>query len=518
MTARSLPVPRLNDVPLAASGAPRQRERTYLSTRLLATFCLLVALMVALTGHAAWQLQGAAAVTALALGAASIALTAFTAAWVLRGLVRPLGPATSALARMSEGDLSVDIPLERSGELRPLMTALHQVSERLVDVVSQVRTGTSNVALNAGQIARDNEALAVRTETQADSLQETAASMEELTAAVRQNAGTAQEAHALVRTATERAERGGEVMRQMVDTMGAIRTRSHSIRDIIGVIDGIAFQTNILALNAAVEAARAGEQGRGFAVVAAEVRSLAQRSAEAAREVKALIAASVESVDSGGARVEEAGKSVTEIMAVVRQVAQLIGHMDTASQEQSTGIETINIAVSRIDGTTQENAAFVKGAARTASALQERAVTLTKAVAAFSLGGREHGNPQEAMSLVHAACDFQRTHGRAAFLDDVNRLDEGRFVHRDLYLIVQNVHDGVFVGHGNNPGRLGKSAEVKDIDGKAFGMEFARVARDKGEGWVDYKWVHPVTGRVSVKSAYVRREGDLVISCAVYKT
>jgi hypothetical protein len=384
--------------------------------------------------------------------------------------------------------------------------------------VSDVRTGTGNVAMNAAQITRDNDALAQRTETQADSLQETAASMEQLTAAVRQNAGNAQQAHALVRAATERAEHGGTVMRDVVGTMESIRGSSHSIRDIIAVIDGIAFQTNILALNAAVEAARAGEQGRGFAVVAAEVRSLAQRSAQAAREIKELIGVSVGKVDSGGARVDEASRAMAEIVAAVRQVAELIGHIDVASQEQSSGIDTINTAVARIDGTTQENAAVVKAATRTAAALQDRAVALLTSVSVFSLGDREHGNRDEAVAMVQEGCAFVRTHGRQAFMDEVNKLDTGRFIHRDLYLMALSVNDCIFVAHGNNPGRLGTGPNVKDVDGKFFPREVVRVAREHGEGWVDYKWVHPVTEQVFTKSGYVRREGDLAIYCAVYKT
>jgi methyl-accepting chemotaxis protein len=255
-------------------------------------------------------------------------------------------------------------------------------------VVSQVRTGTNSVAMSASRIAGDSRALASRTATQSESLQGTAASMEELTAAVRQNADAARQAHALARTAAERAAQGGEVMRGVVETMEAIRAGSYSIREIIAVIDSIAFQTNILALNAAVEAARAGEQGRGFAVVAAEVRSLAQRCADAAREIKTLIGSSVQQVDSGGARVDEAGQAMAAIVATAREVAELVGQIDGASQEQTAGIETINHAIATIDGTTHDNALLVKEAADTAAALQERATTLLNAVGVFQLGER----------------------------------------------------------------------------------------------------------------------------------
>jgi methyl-accepting chemotaxis protein len=513
LVAESLPV-------RVAPGTPFQqgRERTFLSVRVRVAFASILVLQGGATALAASQGRGSAGGAALVLGLAAMALTAATGYWLLRRLVQPLGPVTDAVARIGAGDLSGHVDGRIGGELQPLMAGLQQVHDKLYRVVSEVRTGTSNVAFNAAQMSRENDSLAQRTDTQADSLQETAASMEELTAAVRQNANTAQQANTLVGEATARAELGASVMRDVEATMDSIRASSHSIRDIIGVIDGIAFQTNILALNAAVEAARAGEQGRGFAVVAAEVRNLAQRSAEAARDVKALIGASVDKVNTGGARVDQAGKAMGEIVQAIRQVAELIRHIDAASREQSTGIDTISVAVSRIDSTTQDNAVLVKAAARTAGALHERAETLMRSVSSFRLGEAEHGTAQEAIDLVHRGCEYLRTQGRDALLADVNRLDAGRFVHRDLYLIVQNVGDAVFVAHGQNASRLGKSADVKDIDGKAFGLEFVRVAREKGEGWIDYKWVHPVTKEVFVKSGYAKRMGDLVLTCAIYKS
>ena len=497
------------------AGTPR---RTSLGARVRLSFGLIFALLAALTALAGGQLQGSAALAAAALGLGAMAVTLATAVWLLRSVVRPLGPATMAVSLISGGDLNADIDARSGGELRPLVEALHEVREALFGVVSQVRTGTANVAMNAAQISKDNEALAQRTERQADSLQGTAASMEQLTAAVRQNAGTAREAHALARAAADQAQQGGQVMHAVVETMDAIRAGSKSIRDIIAVIDGIAFQTNILALNAAVEAARAGEQGRGFAVVAAEVRSLAQRCASAAREIKDLIGASVQQVDSGGARVDAAGQAMTAIVEAVRQVADLIAQIDGASQEQTSGIETIGHAITTIDSATQDNAGLVKAAAATAAALQDRALILLEAVGVFRLGEREHGSAQEAVALVQGACEFQRTQGRAALVAEVNKLDRGRFVHRDLYLLVLGLHDSLFAAHGNNPGRIGTGPQVKDVDGKPFALEMVRVARDKGEGWVDYKWVHPVTNEVFDKRAYVRREGDVVVGCAFHRT
>jgi methyl-accepting chemotaxis protein len=252
--------------------------------------------------------------------------------------------------------------------------------------VGQVRTGSETIDVATREIAAGNADLSARTETQASSLQQTASSMEELTQTVKQNAENARQANQLVVSASDFALKGGAVVSQVVDTMGAIKESSRKIVDIIGVIDGIAFQTNILALNAAVEAARAGEQGRGFAVVAAEVRNLAQRSAGAAREIKDLINNSVEKVDTGSKLVDEAGATMDQIVNSVKHVAGIMSEITAASQEQSTGIEEINRAVSHMDEMTQQNAALVEQAAAAAYSMQDQAQRLSQAVSVFNLG------------------------------------------------------------------------------------------------------------------------------------
>jgi hypothetical protein len=298
--------------------------------------------------------------------------------------------------------------------------------------------------------------------------------------------------------------------------MGSIRDSSRSIVDIIGVIDGIAFQTNILALNAAVEAARAGDQGRGFAVVASEVRTLAQRSAEAAKEIKGLIGSSVEKVDGGGKLVDDAGRKMEEIVSSVRQVADLMSQINVGSREQSVGIESINQAIARIERTTQNNATLVEGARKTAKTLNEQAVTLLKAVSGFDLGDREHGNADEAMAMVKRGCEFARAHGGAALIAEVNKLGQGSFVDRDLYLMVID-HEAVFLAHGNNPRVLGMGPKSKDADGKMFVQDMARMGRTQGGGWIDYKWAHPVTNEILTKATYLQRAGDVIVACGVYK-
>ncbi len=307
-----------------------------------------------------------------------------------RNLTRQLGgePAHAAeiAARIAQGDLTVAIHTQ-ANDHTSLMAAMKTMRDSLVRIVGEVRQGTDSIATASSQIAAGNQELSSRTEQQASSLEETAASMEELTSTVKQNGDNACQANQLALSASEVAIKGGSVVAQVVDTMDAINGSSRKIVDIIGVIDSIAFQTNILALNAAVEAARAGEQGRGFAVVAAEVRVLAQRSATAAKEIKELIDDSVSKVEQGSRQVGDAGKTMDEIVNSVRRVTDIMGEITAASQEQTSGIEQINQAVAQMDQVTQQNAALVEEAAAAADALQGQAGQLSQAVSAFKLEG-----------------------------------------------------------------------------------------------------------------------------------
>jgi methyl-accepting chemotaxis protein len=305
-----------------------------------------------------------------------------------RGLTRQLGgePAyASAIAgSIAAGDLTVAVDL-RQGDTSSMLYAMKSMRDSLSGIVGQVRAGTDTIASASSQIASGNLDLSSRTEEQASSLEETASSMEELTSTVKQNADNARQANHLAASASEVAQRGGEVVAKVVDTMASINGSSKKIVDIIGVIDGIAFQTNILALNAAVEAARAGEQGRGFAVVASEVRTLAQRSAAAAKEIKLLIDDSVSKVDAGAKLVDHAGETMGEIVTSVRRVTDIIGEISNASLEQTAGIEQINMAISQMDQVTQQNASLVEEAAAAAEAMQEQSAKLAQVVSVFTL-------------------------------------------------------------------------------------------------------------------------------------
>ena len=336
--------------------------------------------------HAAARLQ-----TAL-LTLAALAIGALLAWTITRGLLRQLGGeplyAATIADRIAQGDLGVPIDL-RAGDGASLLFALRTMRDRLADLVGQVRVATDSIAQASSEVAGGSADLSSRTEAQAGTLEETASSMEELTSTVKHNADNAAQANTLARAASTVAERGGSVVLEVVGTMGAINDSSKKIVDIIGVIDGIAFQTNILALNAAVEAARAGEQGRGFAVVASEVRNLAQRSAAAAREIKALIADSVDKVETGSKLVDQAGSTMQEIVGSIRQVAELVNGITVASQEQTRGIEQVNVALIEMDGVTQQNAALVEEAAAAAQAMQQQAAQLAQLVSVFQLGNEQ---------------------------------------------------------------------------------------------------------------------------------
>ncbi len=328
-----------------------------------------------------------------------IALAMLLAVWVSRLIARPLEEAVSVAQRVAGGDLTTAIEAGGRDETGQLLTALKSMNESLVGIVTKVREGTQTIATASTEIASGNLDLSSRTEQQASSLEETASAMEELTSTVKQNADNARQANQLAASASEVAIAGGNVVNQVVDTMGSINASSRKISDIIGVIDGIAFQTNILALNAAVEAARAGEQGRGFAVVASEVRTLAQRSAAAAREIKELIESSVSQVDLGSKLVEQAGSTMTEVVNSVRRVTDIVAEITSASQEQSDGIEQVNIAITQMDETTQQNAALVEEAAAAAQSLQEQAETLTETVGFFKLDRAVAAQPARANRL-----------------------------------------------------------------------------------------------------------------------
>jgi methyl-accepting chemotaxis protein len=329
----------------------------------------------------------------VALAVFVLALSVLCAWRLTVGITRPISKAAAMARRIADGDLSQDasIAIDRTSrdESGQLLLALADMNANLLRIVAQVRTGTETIATASGEIAAGNLDLSARTEQQAGSLEETASSMEELTATVKQNAENARQANQLAISAADVAARGGAVVSEVVVTMESINAASRKIVDIIGVIDGIAFQTNILALNAAVEAARAGEEGRGFAVVASEVRSLAQRSAAAAKEIKDLIGDSVDKVGAGSVLVNQAGETMNDVVKSIRRVTDIMAEISAASNEQSAGIEQVNHAIAQMDQVTQQNAALVEEAAAAADSMREQSRQLTLTVSAFRLGTQD---------------------------------------------------------------------------------------------------------------------------------
>ncbi|CAB3630692.1 hypothetical protein LMG26685_00543 [Achromobacter mucicolens] len=340
----------------------------------------------------------------IVIGSIAVVCGLLMSVLLTRSITRPLSDAVRVARTVAANDLTSTIVVRSRDEIGQLMMALESMNANLAATVARIRTGVDSIASASGEIAAGNTDLSSRTEQQAASLEETAASMEQLSSTVKQNADSAKQANQLAAAASETASRGGATVSEVVSTMNAISASSVKISDIVSVIDGIAFQTNILALNAAVEAARAGEQGKGFAVVAAEVRTLAQRSAQAAKEIKVLIEDTVQKIGQGSGSAERAGATMQEIVSSVQRVTDIMGEIAAASAEQADGIEQVNRAVSQMDEVTQQNAALVEEAAAAAGSMQDQSADLTRAVSAFRLpGGAERVLAVEAVSSVHAA-------------------------------------------------------------------------------------------------------------------
>jgi aerotaxis receptor len=391
-----------NAVPRARFALAGKLGNLSVSTKLFATFSAMLALFVA-TALLAWLAPADAAAWTVGCGALGALLALVFGLTLHAGIVGPLQQVLHDIGAMSSGDLSGRIHTHGDDEIGSVMQSLRILQINLKLLVGQIKQSTVLVNTGAGEIAAGNLDLSGRTESQASSLEETASAMEELTSTVKHNADNAHEASELVAATSDIAVRGGHAVDQVVQTMGSIRDSSRKIVDIISVIDGIAFQTNILALNAAVEAARAGEQGRGFAVVATEVRNLAQRSAAAAREIKELIGDSVAKVEAGGQLVDDAGHTMNEIVEAVKQAAAIMGEISASSREQSAGIEQVNDAINQMDEITQQNAALVEQAAGAASSMRQQAVNLSHLVGAFKLVSGEAAPAPRAQS-AGAAC------------------------------------------------------------------------------------------------------------------
>ena len=476
--------------------------RWVLSGKLVTVGVLVAALVaMALLGAPHWALIAMAVVVLYALLALYASLAADLAE-LLRVMVQATG-----------GDLSVQVKTQGQDEVGTIARSLDKMVLALSAMVADIRSNAALVAHAGHSLAHDNRALADRTEQQAANLEQTAASVEELSAAVHSNAETAKSADALAARVRQGAEAGSQAMVHAVQSVQAIEQGARKMTEIIGVIDGIAFQTNILALNAAVEAARAGEQGRGFAVVASEVRMLAKRSGDAAQEIRSLIKASVEQVEKSAGLIRIAGDGIADVANGIRSVAASMTEISGSSMEQSTGLQEVSTAVQQLDQITQHNAQMVGHAVAQAEALETRAATLSRAVAAFRL---QQGTADEASALVRKAVALHKTVSADSFLRTIT--DHHQPYHdRDMYVFVLDAV-GTYRAFGGNAAKVG--TRVQDIPGVDGDQLLRRVVNqaDQSPGWVEYDITNPASGAVQTKMSYVSRVGDVYVGCGVYKS
>ncbi len=448
----------------------------------------------------------------LLLGTAATLLLPYLAYVTFRTSHNAMKVLGSAVSHIADGDFVPRIQMRTHDELRPVGESLEIMTARLSEMVSDIRSNSSMVAQAGLKLASDTKSLSQRTEAQASSLEQTGASLHEITASVQRSAASARVVDEMAARVRQNAEHGSQVIGAAVASTQNIQASSRQMHEIIGAIESIAFQTNILALNAAVEAARAGDQGRGFAVVAAEVRALAQRSSLSAREIKTLIDASVSHVETGAAHIQEASATFDQILGGIREVADNVRAISSIASEQGSSLGQVSQAIGHIDELTQQNAQMVESAFHSSSLLSERAERLSGAVAMFRL---RQGSADEALALVRRAVALYRQRGAAA-LDEITSADAS-FVDRDMYVFAFD-RQGVYRAFAGKRERVGVAVR------ESPGVDGAKLVRDafeqtaNGGGWVDYQFVNPQTGSVDLKTSYVEPVGaDLLLGCGIYK-
>ena len=417
------------------------------------------------------------------------------------------------MTQTASGNLRHQVPLRGKDELSDMFVAMDTMIKNFSSMVANVRSNAALVSHAGSSLVEGNRDLSDRTEQQAANLEQTAASVQGLSSTVQENAQAAQASDATARAVRDIAEQGAHSMAQAIGSVEAIQASTRRMDEIVSVIDGLAFQTNILALNAAVEAARAGESGRGFAVVASEVRSLAQRSADSAKEIRHLIGTSSAQVATGVTQIRTAGANITQIVEGIRNVATKVAQISASSAEQSASLTEVSAAVRQLDEITQQNAVMVETAVSQATELQDRASTLSESVALFQL---QQGTANEARALVERAVAHRRRCGsRDAFLRDLTSVDQV-FFDRDMYVFVLD-RNGSYLAFGGNPAKVGtRVQDIAGIDGQGL-LNAIMDKADSGSGWVEYNIANPLTGKVQTKMSFVQPIDDLYLGCGVYK-
>ncbi len=430
-----------------------------------------------------------------------------------QSLTQDLRMATQGLNQLVQGDLRSSVVAKGCDEVADLVNATAKIGNTVSSMVANVRSNAAFVAHSGKSLAAGNRDLSDRTEQQAANLEQTAASVEELSSTVQETAQTVLQVNQRAGSVRDVADQGVATMAEAIASVEGIQSSARRMDEIVGVIDGLAFQTNILALNAAVEAARAGESGRGFAVVASEVRSLAQRSAESAKEIRQLIGASSAQVKLSVSKIQTAGDSMTQIVSGIHDVATNMSQISTSSAEQSSSLTEITSAIRQLDEITQRNAQMVEHAVTQSSNLEGRATTLVEAFALFKL---QQGSADEAIDLVaRAAAHRKRSGSRESFLRDITDPAQG-FHDRDMYVFVLDAK-GTYLAFGGNRSKVGtRVQDIEGIDGQGLVDDIINQAQIE-PGWVEYDITNPLTGRVQTKMSFVQQMDDLYLGCGVYK-